>query len=78
MKRIIQLQEKANSPWTLVATLAAVYALLSWAQAHPGHRLNCEDLGRCNLRTGEVLVTPFTRGNAVTMVSLYNDDGAVP
>lgn len=27
--------EKASSPWTLIATLAIVYAVIAWAQAVP-------------------------------------------
>jgi hypothetical protein len=44
--------ERLNTPWLALVTLGGFIAL-GWA-SYPTPRLNCQDLGRCNLQTGEV------------------------
>lgn len=42
---------------------------------HTAKRLNCEDLGRCNLKTGEVYDTVMTNAQAAMIVYLYGNEG---
>ena len=44
--------ERLNTPYLTLAALAGFIALS--VHAYPTARLNCQDLGRCNLSTGEV------------------------
>ena len=51
-KRNRKLKERLNTPWLALVTLGGFVALA--VHAYPAPRLNCQDLGRCNLSTGEV------------------------
>lgn len=64
-----------NSPYTAIAALALLaglgYASLPYT-TYTAHtkRLNCEDLGRCNLATGEVYSLEAV--NAAKLLEIYN------
>lgn len=45
--------KKLNHPLTALITLA-LFVGLAWYSQHPPRRPNCQDLGLCDLNTGEV------------------------
>jgi hypothetical protein len=53
-----KLMQRLNSPWLAMVTLA-LFITLAY-NAYPTKRLNCQDLGRCNLQTGEVYDMEYT------------------
>lgn len=61
-----------RNPITIIVPIMAV-ALFAWLAyaSEPYKRLNCEDLGRCNLKTGEVYDTAKLDRRAAIM-DLWN------
>jgi len=66
-----RLMERLNTPWLALPTLGLFIALSAYA--YPAARLNCQDLGRCNLSTGEVFDMEAIE-QAKTYATLFDEE----